>query len=54
MSRFRDLILGKASPSPEPVVETAPEPVVEEKSTKLSGFLSDRLKRNKKSIKTDK
>lgn len=62
MSRFGDLIRGKTAPAPsptptptpEPVVETAPEPVVEEQSSKLSGFFSSRLKRGKKSEKTEK
>lgn len=54
MSRFGDLIRGKSTPTPEPVVETASEPVVEEQSSKLSGFFSGRLKRSKRSEKTEK
>lgn len=54
MSRFGDLIRGKSAPAPTPVVETTPEPVVEEQSSKLSGFFSGRLKRGKKSEKTEK
>lgn len=53
MSRFGDLIRGKSTPAPEPVVEIAPEPVVKEQSSKLSEFFSGRLKRNKKSTKTE-
>lgn len=48
MSRFGDLIRGKANPTPQP----NPEPVIQKTPEKISEFLSSRVKRDTKVRKT--